>query len=124
MRVSFKARLTLGTLLISALIFGSGALFFLSQFRGSVQSTTEILLRNDSRTYLAGIAALTSEESGNDTGNGNSNNGGSTLDAPAQGLTKLYFPHCPEFSGVNLIKSVRQHRPFSSPSRNQGKIIG
>jgi two-component system OmpR family sensor kinase len=85
MRVSFKARLTLGTLLISALIFGSGALFFLSQFRGSVQSTTEILLRNDSRTYLAGIAALTSEESGNDTGNGNSNNGGSTLDAPAQG---------------------------------------
>ena len=85
MRISFKARLTLGTLVISALIFGSGALFFLSQFRGSVQSTTEILLRNDSRTYLVAIAALTSDENGSDSGNSNSNNSGNTLDPPAQG---------------------------------------
>ena len=85
MRISFKTRLTLGTLLISALIFGSGALFFLSEFRASVQSTTDSLLRNDSQAYLAAIAALTPEENGNDSGNSGGNNTGSTLDSPAQG---------------------------------------
>jgi two-component system OmpR family sensor kinase len=84
-RVSFKARLTLGTLVVSGLIFGSGALFFIAQFRNSVQSTTEILLRNDSRTYQEAIAALTTEENGNDVGNGTGNNSGNTLDSPAQG---------------------------------------
>lgn len=85
MRISFKTRLTLGTLLISALIFGSGALFFLSEFRASVQSTTDSLLRNDSQSYLAAIAALTPEENGNDSGNSTGNNTSNTLDAPAQG---------------------------------------
>ena len=89
MRISFKVRLTLGTLVISALIFGSGALFFLSEFRASVQTTTEILLRNDSRIYLAEIAALTPEENGNDgestSGNDGESTSGNTLDSPAQG---------------------------------------
>jgi two-component system OmpR family sensor kinase len=85
MRINFKTRLTLGTLVISALVFGSGTLFFLSEFRASVRSTTEILLRNDSRTYIAAIGALTSEENGNDTGNSSGNNSGNSLDSPAQG---------------------------------------
>jgi two-component system OmpR family sensor kinase len=85
MRISFKARLTLGTLVISALIFGSGALFFLSEFHRSVQSTTDLLLRNDSQTYLLAIAALTPEESGTESGNSSGSNTGSTLDLPAQG---------------------------------------
>lgn len=97
MRISFKTRLTLGTLVISAVIFGSGAFLFLSEFRASVQSTTEILLRNDSRTYLEAIVALTSEDSGNESGTGSGNesgnesgdssgsNSGNTLDSPAQG---------------------------------------
>jgi two-component system OmpR family sensor kinase len=82
MRVSFKTRLTLGTVVISALIFGSGALLFLTEFRASVQATTETLLRNDSQTYSAAIAASTAEENGNSNGN---NNTGNALDAPAQG---------------------------------------
>jgi two-component system OmpR family sensor kinase len=82
MRVSFKTRLTLGTVVISALIFGSGALLFLAEFRASVQSTTETLLHDDSQAYLAAIAASTAEENGNSNGNDNT---GSTLDAPAQG---------------------------------------
>ena len=85
MRISFKTRLTLGTLVISALIFGLGALLFLSEFRASVQSTTETLLRNDSQTYLVAIAALTPEENGNDSGNSGGSNTGNTLDSPAQG---------------------------------------
>jgi two-component system OmpR family sensor kinase len=85
MKVSFKSRLTLGTIIISSLIFGSGALFFLSEFRASVQSTTETLLRNDSQTYLVAIATLTPEENGNDNGNSSGNNSGNTLDPPAQG---------------------------------------
>jgi len=85
MKISFKTRLTLGTLVISALIFGSGALFFLSEFRASVQSTTDTLLRNDSQTYLLAIAALTAEENGNDSGSSSGNNTGNTLDSPAQG---------------------------------------
>jgi two-component system OmpR family sensor kinase len=85
MRISFKARLTLGTLVISALIFGSGALFFLSEFHRSVQSTTDLLLRNDSQTYLLAIAALTPEESGTESGNSSGSNTGNTLDLPAQG---------------------------------------
>jgi two-component system OmpR family sensor kinase len=82
MRVSFKTRLTLGTVVISALVFGSGALLFLTEFRASVQATTETLLRNDSQTYSAAIAASTAEENGNSNGN---NNTGNALDAPAQG---------------------------------------
>jgi two-component system OmpR family sensor kinase len=85
MRISFKARLTLGTLVIATLIFGSGALFFLSEFHRSVQSTTDLLLRNDSQTYLLAIAALTPEESGTESGNSSGSNTGNTLDLPAQG---------------------------------------
>jgi two-component system OmpR family sensor kinase len=99
MRISFKTRLTLGTIAISALIFGMGAMLFISEFRTSVQSTTETLLRNDSQTYIAAIKALAPEENGNDSGNNTgSNNGGSgtgntgggggsgnPIDAPAQG---------------------------------------
>ena len=85
MRISFKARLTLGTLVISALIFGSGALFFLSEFNRSVQSTTDLLLRNDSQTYLLAITVLTPEESGTESGNSSGSNTGNTLDSPAQG---------------------------------------
>jgi two-component system OmpR family sensor kinase len=81
MRITFKTRLTLGTVVISALILGSGALLFLTEFRASVQSTTETLLRNDSETYLAAIAASTAEENGNSSGN----NSGNALDAPVQG---------------------------------------
>ncbi len=89
MNISFKARLTLGTLLIASLIFGLGAVFFLYEFKGSVESTTEILLRNDSRGYVQSIAALTKEEAGNNNGNNNGNSTGSdsssALDPPAQG---------------------------------------
>jgi two-component system OmpR family sensor kinase len=85
MRVSFKTRLTLGTVVISALIFGSGALLFLAEFRASVQSTTETLLRNDSQTYLAAIAASTAEENGNGDGSNSGSNSGNALDTPAQG---------------------------------------
>ena len=89
MKISFKTRLTLGTLLIASLIFGVGALFFLSEFRASVQSTTEILLHNDSRTYVQSIGALTQDEVGNSGGDTGGNNSGtdstSLLDPPAQG---------------------------------------
>jgi hypothetical protein len=85
MRVSFKTRLTIGTLVISALIFGLGDYLFLTEFRASVQTTTETLLRNDSQAFLNAIAAMTAEENGNDTGSGSGGNGGNTLDAPAQG---------------------------------------
>ena len=81
MRISFKTRLTFGTILISALIFGSGALLFLAEFRTSVRSTTETLLRSDSQTYVAAIASRSADENGNTDGN----NVGNTLDAPVQG---------------------------------------
>jgi two-component system OmpR family sensor kinase len=85
MRVSFKTRLTLGTVVISALVFGSGALLFLTQFRVSVQSTTETLLRSDSQIYVAAIAASTGDESGNTNDSGTGSSGGNTLDPPTQG---------------------------------------
>ncbi len=85
MRLSFKARLTIGTLLISVLVFGSGALFFLAQFRSSVLSTTDLLLRNDSRSYVVAIAALGPEENGSESGANSGSNSGNTLDPPAQG---------------------------------------
>ena len=81
MKISFKTRLTFGTILISALIFGSGALLFLAEFRTSVRSTTETLLRSDSQTYVAAIASRSADENGN----GDGNNVGNTLDAPVQG---------------------------------------
>lgn len=84
MRLSFKARLTLGTMIISALVFGSGAMLFLSVFRASVQTTTDTLLRNDSQAYIAAIASRTADENGNSDNNGNSGNG-NQLDPPAQG---------------------------------------
>lgn len=85
MRISFKTRLTLGTVVISALIFGSGALLFLTEFRASVQSTTETLLEGDSQTYITAIAARTADETGNNDENSSGNQGVNTLDAPAQG---------------------------------------
>ncbi|MDP1712385.1 MAG: HAMP domain-containing sensor histidine kinase [Candidatus Nanopelagicaceae bacterium] len=89
MNISFKTRLTLGSLVIASLIFGSGALFFLTEFRASVRSTTEILLQNDSRIYIQSIGALSSEdlrdESGNNNGSNSGNDSTSALDPPAQG---------------------------------------
>jgi two-component system OmpR family sensor kinase len=91
MKISFKTRLTFGTILISALIFGSGALLFIAEFRTSVRSTTETLLRSDSQTYRTAIAARTADENGNGTGDGN--NVGNTLDSPVQGqLIALISP--------------------------------
>ena len=81
MKISFKTRLTFGSILISALIFGSGALLFLAEFRTSIRSTTETLLRSDSQNYVAAIAARSADENGN----GDGTNVGNTLDAPVQG---------------------------------------
>ncbi len=85
MRLTFKARLTIGTLIISSLVFGVGALFFLSQFRTSVQATTDLLLRNDSRSYVVAIAAMGPEENGADGASNSTGNSGNALDPPAQG---------------------------------------
>lgn len=89
MNISFKTRLTLGSLVIASFIFGAGAIFFLSEFRASVRSTTEILLQNDSKIYIQSIGSLSSEDLKGDSGNNNGSNSGndstSTLDPPAQG---------------------------------------
>ena len=99
MKISFKTRLTFGTILISALIFGSGALLFLAEFRTSVRSTTETLLRSDSQTYVAAIASRSADESGN----GDGNNVGNTLDAPALWMRSLESNYLDAGSLISLL---------------------
>lgn len=130
MNVSFKTRLTLGSLVIASFIFGAGAIFFLAEFRASVQSTTQILLRNDSRTYVAAIAALSSDENGSQNGKSDGNDTGGALDPPVQGQLiavinpshAVVFSTLPRVFQSELIKFTTKSSPvyftFSASGQN------